>query len=168
MRTRTIAAGTMLILLNACEVVRPTVALQRTVSARALLLGASLTRVNRVEDIPTSVREALANLDPDPVVPSGLANPGDPWQCCCTVSSDGPPDRRLLFAFGSPELWAILFEEGGYSVENHFITFSIEPDGRARALESLVLPETPESALDVKRLAANAKTRREFGARRVW
>jgi len=138
-------------------------------SPRSLLVAADLTRVDRVEAIPASVMDAYSKLFPvsrnDAL---GLANPGESWQCCCSLSRDGPPRRRLIFAGGSPTLWFLYFEEGGLAVDYHFITFALDSPGQAEPLESLAFQEWPQSLGDVKRLAATAQERHYSGRVGQW
>ena len=139
------------------------------ISPRSLLLFADLKRVDRVDEIPCGVRDALFDLWADSLPhPPGIANPGEPWQCCCTVSSDGLPRRRLVFAAGSPNLWAVYFEQSGRSVERHFITFAVYSSGQAEPMESLIFAEPLKSVADIKRLASVAKTRSEAGLAIKW
>ena len=141
----------------------------QTKSARSLLLESPLTRVDKVDAIPAGVLAALALLSPfNTEMGPGLANPEAPFQCCCDVTKGGPPRQRLVFAAGSPHLWALYFEHGGIGLHRHFVTFALDDDGRATPLESLDIREQLKAVDDIYRVARYAKTIREAGWRERW
>lgn len=88
------------------------------------LVATDYPLVSRVDDIPAGVRAALFGLMKDD---SRLANPGERFNSTDVVDRRFPM-RRLIVAGGSPTLWFVCYEHGGFVYVRHLVIFGVQGD----------------------------------------
>jgi hypothetical protein len=76
----------------------------------------SFSTFNDKNAIPPSIKRQLRQIAKG----FSIANPGRPWQCCCT-SPRRLPARQLIFLAKSQNILAISYLTGGRSVSNHLL-----------------------------------------------
>lgn len=71
--------------------------------------------------IPIFIKKQLNSL----VKGFSIANPNEPWQCCCT-SPKRLPDRQLTFLAKSKEVLVMTYKTGGIGVSTHLLLIKFD------------------------------------------